>query len=76
MYLVLSVNDENCEVMRVLRVSRATVYNYRVQGNSTDKVMTNGPWNYDEEAVYKWSNDDVQRKNFVVKVGNHLRTRC
>ena len=59
MYLVLSINDENCEVMRVLRVSRPTVYNYRVQGNLTGKVMTNGLWNYDEEAIYKLLNDDV-----------------
>ena len=75
MCLVLSVNDENCEVMRVLRVSRATVYNFRVQGNSTDKVMTNGPWNYDEEAVYKLLNDDVPQKNslfHVQKFRGHL----
>jgi predicted site-specific integrase-resolvase len=56
---------KTAEVMRVLRVSRPTVYNYRVQGKLTGKVMTNGSWNYDEEAVYKLLNDDVPRKNYV-----------
>ena len=56
---------KTAEVMRVLRVSRPTVYNYRVQGKLTGKVMTNGQWSYDEEAVYKLLNDDVPRKNYV-----------
>jgi putative resolvase len=55
---------KTAEIMRVLRVSRPTVYNYRVQGNLTGKVMTNGSWNDDKEAVYKLLNDDVSRKNF------------
>ena len=50
---------KTAEVMRVLRVSRPTVYNYRVQGKLTGKVMTNGSWNYNEEAIYKLLNDDV-----------------
>jgi predicted site-specific integrase-resolvase len=33
---------KTAEVMRVLRVSRPTVHNYRVQGKLTGKVMTNG----------------------------------
>jgi predicted site-specific integrase-resolvase len=53
------------EVMRVLRVSRPTVYNYRVQGKLTGKLATNGSWNYDEESVYKLLNDDVPRKNYI-----------
>ncbi len=56
---------KTAEVMRVLRVSRPTVYNYRVQGKLTGKVMTNGQWSYDEEAVYKLLNDDVPRKSYV-----------
>lgn len=56
---------KTAEVMRVLRVSRPTVYNYRVQGKLTGKVMTNGQWSYDEEAVYKLLNDDVPRKNYI-----------
>ena len=56
---------KTAEVMRVLRVSRPTVHNYRVQGKLTGKVMTNGQWSYDEEAVYKLLNDDVPRKNYV-----------
>ena len=61
--------------MRVLSVSRPTVYNYRVQGNLTGKVMTNGLWDYDEEAVYKLLNDDVPQKNslfHVQKFRGHL----
>jgi predicted site-specific integrase-resolvase len=54
--------------MRVLSVSRPTVYNYRVQGNLTGKVMTNGLWDYDEEAVYKLLNDDVPQKNSLFPV--------
>ena len=53
--------------MRVLSVSRPTVYNYRVQGNLTGKVMTNGSWDYDEEAVYKLLNDDVPQKIIVIR---------
>jgi predicted site-specific integrase-resolvase len=63
MLLNLFVNYENAEFMRVLCVSRPTVYNYHVQGNLTGKVMTNGLWNYDEEAVYNVLNDDVPPKN-------------
>jgi len=33
---------KTAEVMRVLRVSRPTVYNYRVQGKLTGKMMQNG----------------------------------
>jgi len=56
---------KTAEVMRVLRVSRPTVYNYRVQGKLTGKLMTNSSWNYDEESVYKLLNDDVPRKNYI-----------
>jgi putative resolvase len=55
---------KTAEVIRVLRVSRPTVYNYRVQGKLADKVMTNGSWNDDKEVVYKLLNDDVPRKNY------------
>jgi predicted site-specific integrase-resolvase len=62
--------------MRVLNVSRPTVYNYRVQGNLTGNVMTNGLWNYDAEAFYTLLNDDVPQKNFlflVQKFNGHLQ---
>lgn len=56
---------KTAEVMRVLRISRPTVYNYRVDGKLTGKIMPNGQWNYDEEPVYKLLNDDVPRKNYI-----------
>jgi predicted site-specific integrase-resolvase len=62
MWFVLQINDKNAEYVRVLSVSMATVYNYRVQGNLTGKVITNGLWNYDEDVVYKILNDDVLRR--------------
>jgi hypothetical protein len=65
MCLVLSINDENCRSDSRPPRFEADRLNYRVQGTLTGKVMTNGSWNYDEEAVYKMLNDDVSRKNYV-----------
>lgn len=53
------------EVMRVLRISRPTVYNYRVSGKLTGKLLPNKSWDYDQESVYKILNADVPRKNYI-----------
>lgn len=56
---------KTAEVMRVLRISRPTVYNYRVSGKLTGKLLPNGSWDYDQEPVYKILNADVPRKNYI-----------
>lgn len=53
------------EVMRVLRISRPTVYNYRIQGKLKASILPNGHWNYEKESVYKLLNDNVPRKTYV-----------
>lgn len=51
--------------MRVLRVSRPTVYNYRKQGKLQGKEMPNGHWDYTEDSVYAILNENVHRKIYL-----------
>jgi len=53
------------EVMRILRISRPTVYNYRKQGKLIGKEMPNGHWDYTEDSVYAILNENVKRKTYL-----------
>ena len=53
------------EVMRILRISRPTVYNYRKQQKLLGKVMPNGHWEYTEDSVYAILNENVKRKTYL-----------
>lgn len=53
------------EVMRILRISRPTVYNYRKQNKLVGKEMPNGHWEYTEDSVYAILNENVKRKTYL-----------
>lgn len=53
------------EVMRILSISRPTVYNYRKQGRLKATLLPNNRWDYDTESVYLLLNKDVPRKIYA-----------
>jgi predicted site-specific integrase-resolvase len=53
------------EVMRILRISRPTVYNYRKQEKLLGKLLPNGSWDYTEDSVYAILNENVKRKTYL-----------
>lgn len=53
------------EVLKVLRVSRPTLYKYRKSGKIQAQRLPNGHWDYDTESVYQFLNKEVPRKVFL-----------
>jgi putative resolvase len=53
------------EVMRLLRISRATLHRYAENGNIRFTKLPSGIYNYNDEDVYKLLNKDVPRKNYI-----------
>ncbi len=55
------------EVLKVLRISRPTLYKYRKFGKIKAQRLTNGHWDYDTESVYQFLNKALE---------NSLRIYC
>lgn len=53
------------DVMRLLRISRATLHRYAEKGNIRFTKLPSGIYNYNDQDVYKILNQDVQRKNYI-----------
>jgi predicted site-specific integrase-resolvase len=53
------------DVMRLLRISRATLHRYAEKGNIRYTTLPSGIYNYHDEDIYKILNKDVQRKNYI-----------
>lgn len=53
------------EVLRLLKISRPTLYNYRKQGRITAHRLSNGYYDYDEDRVYALLNREVKRKTYL-----------
>jgi len=57
---------KTADVMRLLRISRATVYNYRVQGKLHATLLINGHYDYDEKSVFALLNKDARLNNLRI----------
>ncbi len=53
------------DVMRLLRISRATLHRYTEKGNIRYTKLPSGIYNYNDEDIYKILNKDIQRKNYI-----------
>lgn len=53
------------EVLKLLRISRATLYSYTKEGKLKATKLLNGQYDYDEESVYGFLNKDVPRKTVI-----------
>ncbi len=53
------------DVMRLLRISRATLHRYAEKGNIRYTKLPSGIYNYNDDDIYKLLNKDVQRKNYI-----------
>ena len=53
------------EVLKVLHISRPTLYRYADNGFIKRDKLPNGKYNYNDESVYAFLNKDVKRKNVI-----------
>ena len=53
------------EVLKLLRITRPTLYRYRDQGFIKADKLPNGYYDYNEEDVYNWFNKGVKRKTYL-----------
>jgi predicted site-specific integrase-resolvase len=53
------------EVLRLLRISRPTLYQYGKKGILKRRKLPNGKYDWDEESVYQILNKDVKRKTCI-----------
>ena len=53
------------EVLRLLRISRPTLYRYRKGGIIKAKKLPSGFYDYNAEDVYRFVNKDIQRKTYL-----------
>ena len=53
------------EVLRLLKISRPTLYRYRKEGIITAQKLPSGFYNYHEEDVYRLVNKEIQRKTYL-----------
>jgi predicted site-specific integrase-resolvase len=53
------------EVLRLLRISRQTLYNYKKQGKIKTIHTHNGQFNYDKDDVFNLLNANIERKNVI-----------
>jgi predicted site-specific integrase-resolvase len=54
-----------CEVLKILQISRQTLYNYHKRGLIRSETLPSGKYSYNEEDVFKFLNKDVPRKNVI-----------
>lgn len=53
------------EVLKILRISRATLYRYIQNGTLKAIKMPNGYYDFDDNTVYSLLNKDLPRKNYI-----------
>ena len=53
------------KVLKLLQVTRPTLCRYVKEGTIKVKKLPSGFYDYDEEAVYKFLNKDLERKNII-----------
>ena len=53
------------EVLKLLKISRQTLYNYVKKGLVEVTLLRNGDYDYNSEFVYKFLNKDIQRKTVI-----------
>lgn len=53
------------EVLKILRVSRSTLYRYLKNSILKAKKMPNGYYDFDDTTVYSLLNKDLPRKNYI-----------
>jgi len=53
------------EVLKILRVSRSTLYRYLKKGTLKAVKMPNGYYNFDDTTVYSLLNKDLPRRNYI-----------
>lgn len=53
------------EVLKVLHISRPTLYRYAEQGLIKRTKLPTGKYDYDEESIYNFLNKDVRRKTVI-----------
>ncbi|MDD3247142.1 MAG: IS607 family transposase [Methanosarcina sp.] len=53
------------DVLRVLHISRPTLYRYADNGYIKRLKLPSGKYNYDDESVYAFLNKDVKRKHVI-----------
>jgi putative resolvase len=53
------------EVLKVLHISRPTLYRYAEQGLIKRTKLPTGNYDYDEESIYNFLNKDVKRKTVI-----------
>jgi predicted site-specific integrase-resolvase len=53
------------EVLRVLRISRQTLYNYKKSGKIKAYQTYNSLFNYDKDDVFNLLNSNIERKNVI-----------
>ncbi len=55
------------DILRLLRISRPTLYRYKEQGILEAFKLPHGCYDFDEKTVYSLLNKDIPRKNYIVK---------
>jgi putative resolvase len=53
------------QVLKVLHISRPTLYRYAEAGSIKRTKLPTGDYNYDDESVYTFLNKDVKRKTVI-----------
>lgn len=53
------------EVLKVLHISRPTLYRYAEAGYIKRRLLPNKKYDYDDESVYNYLNKDVKRKTVI-----------
>ena len=53
------------EVLKILHISRPTLYRYAESGYIKRTIMPTGKYDYDADSVYKYLNKDVKRKTVI-----------
>ena len=53
------------EVLKVLHISRPTLYRYAEAGHIKRRLLPNKKYDYDDESVYNYLNKDIKRKTVI-----------
>ena len=59
------------EVLKILNISRITLYTYTKEGKIKATKMNNGYYDYDEESVMKIINKDVRNNVIYARVSTY-----
>ena len=59
------------QVLSILKISRATLYNYTKDGKIKAKLLDNGYYDYDEDSVYKIIKKDMRTNVIYARVSTY-----